>query len=192
MGVQKDDNYESEKFALYYTCAGFETYGKISDAIESCNKLVNFNPSDTNALYQRGHLYTLSEKWDKAIDDLVNAFPSGNNNSNALNDLGFSYDQSGDYMNAKICYDKASKITPSYINPVYNNSVMQFRIGEYDSALEYINKCIKIKRDEGPIYKTKGEILLKLNRRDDAIKMLKKSKKLGDEDAKKILKEIGK
>ena len=190
IGMQKDGNHKSEKFALYYISAGYETYGMINKAIESCNKLLSLNPIDTNILYQRGHLYTITKDWDKAIVDLTKAFPNGNTNSNALNDLGFAYDQSGDYKNAKICYDKSILITPDYLNPIYNNSVMHLRIGEYALALEYIDRCIEIKNDVGQFYKTKGEILIKQNIKKEAIKNLKKAKKLGDKDAEKILKEI--
>jgi tetratricopeptide (TPR) repeat protein len=189
IGLRKDISHKYEKIALFSTAAGFETYGKLNYAIESCNKLLELNTIDTLVFHQRGHLYTVSREWNKAIDDLLKAFPHGNNNCNALNDLGFAYDQIDDYKNASFCYDKASLINPNFLNPIYNNSILKLKIGEYQSALEYIEKCIKIRDDVGDFYRTKGLILIKLNLKDEGIKNLKKAKKLGDKEAEKIIEE---
>lgn len=189
IGKQKDKDNKNEILSLYYICTGFETYGKIDLAIESSNRLLELVPKDTFALKQRGHLYIIKENWGKAILDLNSAIQNGAKSADLFNDLGYSYQESGDYENAFKFYEKASQINSTYLHPINNYCLLKLKLGNYDEALEYIEKCISIKPDFGQFYRTKGEILIKLNKKEEGLKCLKKAKKLGDEKAGRILRE---
>jgi tetratricopeptide (TPR) repeat protein len=189
IGLQKDINNKEEIFTLPFSFSIYDALGKNDLVLLSCNRLLELSPNDTVALQQRGHYYTNIKNWDKALIDLKSAIQYGNEHAYTFNDLGFVYEQLGDFKNATISYDKSSQLEPKFVNPIYNNALLQLRQGQYQVALDYIEKCLLIKDEVGQFYKTKGEILLKLNKKDEGKKALKKAKKLGDKDAEKIIEE---
>lgn len=187
IGKQMDINNKYEFFSLCYTSTGYEVYGKIDKALESCNRLIELNPENKLAFKQRGHIYIVKKEWEKGLNDLNLYKEDANKNEYTLNDMGFAYESLGDNSNASIFYDKSSKVNPKYLNPIYNNALLQLKTGQFQLALYYIDRCIAIKDDVGQFYKTKGEILIKLNDKEKGLKFLKKAKKLGDKDAEKII-----
>ena len=58
-----------------------------------------------------------------------------------------------------------------------------------DDVLIQIEKCLAIKNDIAEFHKVKGEVLLKMNKKDDAMISLKKAKSMGDKEASRIIKE---
>jgi len=188
IGIQKDKDNINEIFSLKFSSTGFETYNKLDLAMNASNRLNELTPKDTFALLQRGHLHILKKDWEKAITDFELAIQNGGKNANLFNDLGYSYQEKGDYENAFKFYEKSFKTSPTFLNPIYNDCLLRLKLGQYESALEYIDKCIAIKNDVGEFHKTKGEILIKLNKKEEGIICLRQAKKLGDKDAAQIIK----
>lgn len=189
IGIKKDENNKYELISLVFTSTGFETYGKTDLAIKASNKLLELTPNDTTALRQRGRLYSKKGEWEKAIVDFQLAYQNGSENTYLFNDLGYAYQENGDFENAFKFYEKSTSKDPTFLNPLYNSSLLSLKLLQFDKALEYIDKCISIKNDVGQFYKTKGEILIKLNKKKEGMICLKKAKKLGDKNAAQILKE---
>lgn len=178
LGIKKDKNNEYEIYSLYFTSTGFQTYGKTDLALKASDRLLELTPNDTLALRQRGYLYIVKKEWDKAISDFELAFQYGCRDFRLFNDLGYSYQEKGDFANAFINYEKSYTINPSFLNALYNNTILRLKLSQFDKALESIDKCISVKGDVGDFHKTKGEILIKLNRKEEGIVCLKKAKNL--------------
>lgn len=70
-------------------------------------------------------------------------------------------------------------------NPTYidTHAWVLYKNNEYEKALEEIGRAILYDGKEGIYYNHKGDILLKLNRKEEALKMWEKAKILGDDDA---------
>jgi tetratricopeptide (TPR) repeat protein len=166
-----------------------ERYGKSNEALESCNRLIKIHPNDTNGLLQRAHLYSMKNDWENSLIDLNKAKLYKKDKEYLFNDIGYAYQSLKNFENAKLYYDKSSLENSEFLNPIYNNALLHLKIEKYLLALDYIHKCFIIKDNVPQFHKTKGEILIKLQRKEEGIVYLKKAKKMGDKDAKKIIKE---
>ena len=114
IGLQKDKDNINEIYYLKCTSTGFETYNKLDLAMRSCNRLAELTPEDTFALHQRGHLYALKKDWEKSISDLELAIQYGSDDAYLFNDLGYSYQEKGDYENASKYYKNLLMPTPPF------------------------------------------------------------------------------
>ena len=62
----------------------------------------------------------------------------------ALSDRGATLDNSGQYEEAIVYYDRALDIDPNHVNALYNKGVALGNLGRYQEAIEYYDRALAI------------------------------------------------
>jgi tetratricopeptide (TPR) repeat protein len=80
--------------------------------IKGCSLLLQRNPKDVVAYYNRGDAYGLKGELDRAISDYTKAIELNPNYAPAYNGRGRAYTSKGDYAHAVADVTRASELTP--------------------------------------------------------------------------------
>lgn len=189
MGQQRDFKYEHEKKALLLSLIIYEKYKKYEEVIISASKLLKYDDKDSNALDARETAYIELKQYKNALDDLLKLENIKSTKDYLYNDFGYCYQNLGDTIKALEYYNLANKMNPNFLNPIFNSTMLYIQLNRWEDALIQIEKCLAIKNDIAEFHKVKGEVLLKMNKKDDAMISLKKAKSMGDKEASRIIKE---
>ena len=79
--------------------------------IKGCSALIQYNPKDFAAYYNRGEAYGLKGDSDRAISDYTKAIVLNPNYAPAYNGRGRAYTSKGDYVRAVADVTKAGELT---------------------------------------------------------------------------------
>jgi tetratricopeptide (TPR) repeat protein len=86
--------------------------------------VIELNPNDAHAYYNRGNAYSSKADYDRAIDDYNRAIELNPKNAHAYYNRGVAYQSKGDYDRALADYNKAieldSKNAAAYNSRAWN------------------------------------------------------------------------
>ncbi|OUS00139.1 hypothetical protein A9Q86_11920 [Flavobacteriales bacterium 33_180_T64] len=200
---QKDKTYAIRLDSIYYTSQIKKYSGYIS------NQLSKPSIANKTAEYYRKNVYNYKKlkMYPEAMQDSINAakydviFVNYNievlskkvkdykKNKDMLSrtyiERAQCYDAIGLHDNALSDYNDALKLKPK--NALYhkNISMHYLLMNDLEKAMEVINNALSLKNlkvwEELPLIKIKGELLIKLNRRDEACKLYQKILELGSD-----------
>jgi len=149
---------ERERFLIegdYYWSAE-KTFDK---AIEAYSGLLELYPDDNIALTNLGGVYYQLEEWDRSLEQHKIHFQDKPVNYIVYWNLIEVYMVKGMYDIARQVMMGALNNYPD-LSDLYNQSALIYASqGEYDSALEELEKAISLRRDKGP-YALKGDIFI--------------------------------
>jgi O-antigen ligase len=94
--------------------------------------------TSTPLLWYRGVAYFSTKKYELALRDFKNAYNVNPNHIHVLNNLATTYQLIGNTMSAKLYYDKAIKVNPSFKEARVNLSAILYNEKKYDEALSTI------------------------------------------------------
>ena len=94
-------------------------------AIEEFTKVLEIDPDNAAAYYNRGNAYYFQEKYEQAIADYTEALRIDPANVLAYIYRGVAYSNQGEYEQAIADYTKAWSIDPSYV-AAYNNRAVTY------------------------------------------------------------------
>jgi tetratricopeptide (TPR) repeat protein len=154
-----------------------DTYGGAED--ESTQQTVRNSRYSLSAIYvQTGD----EVKGEEILQEVYRAHPD---DTQVNNDLGYLWaDQGRNLKQAREMIEKALKAEPE--NPAYLDSMgwVLFKLGEYEAALEPLNKAISLPRGEdSTIYDHLGDTYDKLGQRDKAVEAWQKALELEQADS---------
>jgi len=95
-----------------------------------------------------------------------------------LYELGFLYERKNRFGKALEYFIKAYKLQPENVKFYYRLSYYNIKVGNYEEALFFAEKHLKIFPDYGG-YALRGKALFKLERYNDAIQDLEKAVTFG-------------
>jgi tetratricopeptide (TPR) repeat protein len=149
-----------------------DTYGDADD--ESTQQTVRNSRYSLSAIYvQQGD----EVKGEEILQEVYREHPD---DTQVNNDLGYLWaDQGRNLEQAREMIEKALKAEPE--NPAYLDSMgwVLFKLGEYEKALEHLQKAISLPRGEdSTIYDHLGDTYEKLNQRDKAVEAWRKALEL--------------
>lgn len=133
---------------LAYNTRGNSYYGlkKYEKAIENYDKAVEINPNFSNAYNNRGNSYQHLGEYKRAIEDYDKAIEIDPNLALPYIGRGNSYNRLREYGNAILDYTKSIELDPKDAGGYLAISELNIIIGEYDKALEYLNKSFVLKQ----------------------------------------------
>ena len=165
--------------ALHYQHDYFDAIDSFDKALEKDDKLVQAIFNKALSLRNLGKLY-------EALC-CVNLYLSKcDADYGALNAKGLIYDELHDYPNAIECFDKLISHTSKLKSPeekelnalAWNNKAMSLaNSGDYEGGLRIIDEQLSDKADESFVLDTKGYILFKQEKYQEASKVLEKASK---------------
>jgi O-antigen ligase len=94
--------------------------------------------TSTPLLWYRGVAYFSTKNYELALKDFKNAYYVNPNHIHVLNNLATTYQLIGNTISAKLYYDKAIKVNPSFKEARVNLSAILYNEKKYDVALSTI------------------------------------------------------
>lgn len=175
--------------------ANYATYGQYNDALDYVNKILQEEPSNTDAqdvkavlsrvINQNSKSYLTTT--DKNIRDAQNYKILGDKAKqtqtllNAANDywalysLAQLYYDSEDYQNAISYYQKAASLKPDFSQSYLGLALSYDKTKDYDNALKMVNKYLTYNKEADIAFALRAEINMQLNNLSDAEKDIKQA-----------------
>jgi len=163
-------------------------------AITGCTTLINNNPNDEAAYYNRGIEYANKDDHDKAIADFSKAISIKPDYARAYNSRGFSfYVGKDDYSHAISDYTKAIDLDSHLASALVNRGNVYRHILAYAVALKDLNAAIGLNPKSNLAFYFRAEVYEGLDRKDDTIADYRQALVIDpkDSDSKDALKRLG-
>lgn len=166
---------------------------KSGDAgIAACTLAIQQNPKDARSYDFRGKEYYLKNNLEKAIADFSEAIRIDSTFSDPFNNRGLAYVDQKKYDRAMEDYNEAIRLAPTDGAAYSNRGVLHYYLRNNEKALADYNEAIRLKPNFSDAIYSRGLVYLALkNERNRAIADFRTASQLGDEDAKRKLREMG-
>lgn len=126
-------------------------------AIANLDRAIEAEPGYGFAYNERGVLYDMSGKHDKALRDFTLAIEKSPNQAYAYNNRGYVYAGMGVYDEALADFDKAVELNPSYSIAYYNRGcIYGSQMGMYEKAISSFIRAIEINPEYDSAYLDRG------------------------------------
>jgi tetratricopeptide (TPR) repeat protein len=165
--------------------------GNYKLAMGDINKAMEIKPDYATAHNSRGNVYQNLGNYHQAIEDYGRAIENKPRYAEAYYNRGTAYNKLGNYRQAIEDLNRAINLKPDYPEAYVNRGFACKGLGNYQQAIEDYGSAIQIKPDYTFAYLNRGAAYVKLGNNDRAVNDLKMAAKLGDENAKKLLKGKG-
>ncbi|WP_242040404.1 tetratricopeptide repeat protein [Anabaena subtropica] len=96
------------------------------------------------ALDWRGHVYTQSNQYSKALEDLTEAIKLASDEAEYLSNRGWTYQLMQRYQEALLDYNRAIELNPKYDEAIALRGFAFYSIQHYEKALHDLNHAIKL------------------------------------------------
>ena len=139
----------------FYDCFLIYTEQKYGEAANCLTSILESNPKDFMALYQRYHCYRWLDQNDDAINDISKAIKYHNKKDKfytkdkLLVDRAQIYYSIGNYKKALKDYAAAQKINPKNIDVYFDRANLYYLIKNYDASDYNWNAILKLDKKEG-------------------------------------------
>ena len=163
-------------------------------AIRGCTVLINNNPNDAVAYYNRGIEYEGKHDYDRAIADYSKCISIKPDYARAYNNRGTSfYFGKDDVGHAIADFTKAIDLDSNYAPPLGNRGNVYRAIGANVLALKDLDAAIKLNPKSVPSFYHRGLVHEALGRKDNAIADFRQVLILdpNDQDSKNAMKRLG-
>jgi tetratricopeptide (TPR) repeat protein len=138
-------NLDAENYMTYMQLGAI--YTKQNDTLSRVNfeKALDIVPNDERALYYLGMYYQEHSDFNKAIEIYTTLYNQYPDNKRVYYNLGYIYlVEVGDYDNAKTMFQEAIKISPKYVEAVYNLGRTLEVMGDFKGAREQYKKALEL------------------------------------------------
>jgi tetratricopeptide (TPR) repeat protein len=138
-------------------------------SIASCKEFLDTHPEDPSdvamAWFYRGTAFSISGRYDEAVEDLGKAIEAGPAWPMPYNNRARAYVEKGEPAKAVADYDAVIALNPG--NPVgyANRALAYMKLKDYDHALADLQKALELKPDVpftiysiGEVYEKKGDL----------------------------------
>lgn len=121
-------------------------YYRTGDEIQtlnSCSKIVELDPTDGMAFYNRGSIYSNMGMYDKALQDLNKTIELLPEYASAYNNRGLVHEKMEHYTEALNDFDKAVELEDSAV-VLFNRGNTYYEMGNYEQALSNYEQALDI------------------------------------------------
>lgn len=171
-----------------------ELYEKKQDedkVLHYINEQLQVNPSDYHHI-KRGLIYARRGMMKEAKADYDNAIEINPENFYAYNNIGYLYQERGDFETAiKYYKESISNIGGAVFLLAYNNIADSYvYLKDYEMALNYLNEGLKKMPNHQSFLYNKGKVLRSMHRYNEALEAFKKGCSMYDADKDEYYSEI--
>ncbi|MCB0804128.1 MAG: tetratricopeptide repeat protein [Flavobacteriales bacterium] len=193
LGKKLDKNNEAENLTLDYACSSFSRFGQFEKGLQCCLTRLKMDETDTLTLQNLANTYMRMKEWNKALEIQKQSLSYRKNIAFVYHDIAWIFQEMNNLDSAEEYYLKAIKLSDiTYFKPRVSYCFLMEKKNKCIHAIPVIDSCIEALPTEGFFHYTRGKLLLCSNQKKEAIIALKSAKKLGNEEAKSLLKEIKK
>ncbi len=151
--------------------------GSADQSIPLYNKILEKNPNDNEIYMNRGYAYGRLNQFSRAIEDYNKALELNPKDSNAIGARATAYIKTGEINLAKKDYENLMNFNEEQACFGLGNIAAYY--SNWDEALNYYDRTVAVSPNFSPAYLMKGQALLQIGRRQEAIEAIKKAKSLG-------------
>ncbi|MFT5387468.1 MAG: tetratricopeptide (TPR) repeat protein [Lysobacterales bacterium] len=164
---------------------------KYSQAIKQFKKIYELEPENTDVMYLLGSLYVEMNEVQRALNVLNKSIRIDPNHDGSLNTLAYIYAEEESELDLALEYSKlAIKLAPESGAYLDTLGWVYYKRAEYEEARDTLLKADSILKD-AVIHDHLGDVYLKLNQLEEAIKYWEKSLEL-QPDQEKIAHKLNK
>lgn len=160
-------------------------------AIDAYDSAIALNPKFADAYFNRGNVYSQLGQRKQAIASYDKAIEINPEDADAYFNRGNSYKAMGSKKRAIEDYTKALEINPEDAEAYYNRGNAYSEIGNRKRAIADYTKAIEINPEDPEVYYNRGNTYSELGNEKRAIQDFKAAARLGDKEAKDLLREKG-
>ena len=157
--------------------ATYRLAGKTDNAEKELKACSNLENVSAEYHYQLARIQERQGLYDKAVDNFKKALELSPNHQNAMFNLAYRYDLSGDEASAIEYYKKVVSTAPAYVSALLNLAVLYEDTGEYDKAMLCVDKVLKHHPNHQKALLFKRDIESSMTMCYDEDKMKKKERK---------------
>jgi tetratricopeptide (TPR) repeat protein len=169
----------------------YHKLGNYKHAIADLSRAIEIKSGYAMAYNNRGNSYNVLGNYSQAIEDYGRAIEIKPGYAEAYYNRGTSYNSISNYQQAIADLKRAIEIKPGYPEAYINRGFAYKGLGNYQQAIEDYGRAIDIKPDYAYAYLNRSAAYARLGKNDMAVNDLKTAAKLGDENAKKLLRSKG-
>lgn len=162
--------------------------GKFEEAVKAYDEYLKLKPSHVKTIYNRGRAYEELKEYDKALEDFYLVLQEDPQNVSALLSIGkdFFY-RKEDYKNAYFNFDKALKYDNNNETAYTLRGKANQKLGNIQEAMSDYNNAIRINKEYGDAYLSRGSLKIYYNQKHTACNDFKMAKSLGMKAADKAI-----
>jgi tetratricopeptide (TPR) repeat protein len=155
----------------------YQIQGDTDTALLTLTRSLEILPNNAELLYDRAMLYEQQDKMSKVEKDLLQIIKDDPKNYEALNALGYSLaDHDLQLEKAHEYINKALKLSPENAAIIDSLGWVQYKLGQYQEAESNFQKALTMDIEDLELYIHLYKTLLKLNKLEQAQKLLNEAK----------------
>jgi tetratricopeptide (TPR) repeat protein len=175
----------------YYLGTFYEEEEQFEKAELAIQEAIKLEPDNPRYYFRLGVVYDKSNKKEASMDAMRKVISLDPKHSNALNYLGYTYADLGQNLDeAEQLILEALKYKPDDGYITDSLGWVYYKKGEFEKALEYLQKAIGIVPDDPIMLEHLGDVYLKLDDKTNALKFYKKSLGHKEKDKEELEKKI--
>ncbi len=151
--------------------------GSADQSIPLYNKILEKNPNADEIYMNRGYAYGRLNQLSRAIEDYNKALELNPKARNAISARATAYIKMGEINLAKKDYENLMNFDEEQACFGLGNIAAYYR--NWEEALSYYDRTVAVSPNFAPAYLMRGQILLQLERKQEAIEAIKKARSLG-------------
>ena len=160
------------------TAVEYSRSGNFHQAEQVCNKILETQPDNADALHFLGIIQYQRGNYDSAIEYMEKALHLDPNVADAYYNLGNVFHDKGHLDDAIACYQKALKIDSNFADAYNNLGNALHDKGHFDDAIACYQKALKFDPNFADAYNNLGNALHNKGHFDDAIACYQKALKI--------------
>ena len=165
--------------------------GKNDEAINSFNRAIELAPDDSEPYMGLGDTYFYgTSDYEKAVDAYVQGLQREPDNEVAAYNVGFSYNDLGQFQNALTYLNKAVQLKPGYVEARAEMGFAQMKLKRYNEALVTLRSAVAAKPSFDTSHYYLGQVYVHTGNRTSAMNEYRELQRLNSDYADKLMKMI--
>ncbi|MBF0104342.1 MAG: glycosyltransferase [Deltaproteobacteria bacterium] len=165
--LELDPNYEMAGAA--YACF-LHFKGRLADSIDQFVKVIKKNPHNADAHLFLSSVLIEAKKYDMALQMIAKARELGFKNEVTLRmNEGVVYLNLKEHEKARQCYLEACAINPEYGPLLINLGIVSQRMGDFETAIRYLNRALNLDGSDFLAHKYLGETYFNAEKKEMAL-----------------------
>ena len=161
----------------------YRDLGNLDAALNDYNAALSRDPNFTKALNNRAVVYLTRGQYDLALADVNKVLELDPAYVNAYINRAAIFINSNvrQYENALADYASVLSYEPDNWQGLYFSAYSLQRLQRYQEALDFLDRAIQVRGEQGNFYFTRAQILMQLGRREESLQSGQRALELGYE-----------
>lgn len=122
--------------------------GRSEDALREYEEILRIRPDLALAYADRGTIHAMRKEFDLAGADFDRAFSLGHRDAAAFSSAATVHMELKDYPRSLVLFAMALELAPTYAFAYYNRSRLLHEMGQNESAVIDLERCLALQPDE--------------------------------------------